>query len=116
MKKDIKEWERDYQNQIQTKTEDGYKAIEMDKFEGYLTEKDKGVWISSIKSKELGKGNFSKLLKHLKNKYNWIKVPTPSNKMRAILKKKGFVSTAEFFPEPINEVGEVMLWGRIVKK
>ena len=80
------------------------------KFGGYLGEKDKGVFISFINSKEQGKGNFSRLLCYLKGKYDWIKIPTPSNIMRNICLKKGFRETTEFFPEPFNEWGTILLW------
>lgn len=81
-----------------------------DKFEGWLGEKDGGVFISFIRSKEKGKGNFSKLLRCLKGKYAWIKIPTPSNTMREICLKKKFKETTEYFPEPFNEWGTILLW------
>ena len=81
-----------------------------DLFDGYFGEQDDGVFISFIKSKHPQNGNFSKLLNYLKENYRWIKVPTPSNTMRLICLKKGFVSKMEFFPEPFNEVGEIMFW------
>jgi len=80
------------------------------KFDGYLGEKDSGVFVSYIQSKEKGKGNFTKLLRYLKGKYNWIKIPTPSNTMRIIALKKGFKETKEFFPEPFNEWGDILIW------
>ena len=79
-------------------------------FDGWIGEKEEGVWISYISSKQEGKGNFSKLLKELKAKYEWIKIPTPSNKMLKICQKKGFILTREYFPEPFNETGDVLLW------
>lgn len=81
-----------------------------DKFDGYLGEIDDGVFISAIYSKEKGKGNFSRFLRYLKGKYAWIKIPTPSNTMRVIALSKGFVEKEEFFLEPFNEMGEVLLW------
>lgn len=82
-------------------------------FEGWIGEEDKGVWISFIESKYQGKGNFSKLLEELKQKYDWIKVPTPFAHMKRICLKKGFISTTEYFPEPFNEVGEVLIWKKV---
>jgi len=86
--------------------------IELDKnlFEGYISEVDDGVIISHIDSKNQGEGNFSRLLKELMQKYNWIKVPTPSNQMTEILNKKGFIMKEEFFPVPFNCMGTVMFW------
>ena len=89
--------------------------IELDKelFEGYISEvDDDGVIISHITSKFQGQGNFSKLLRQLMEKYNWIKVPTPSTKMGEILEKKGFVMKEEFFPEPFDCIGIIMLWSK----
>ncbi len=88
------------------------KMMELNKemFEGYISEVLDGVFISSIKSKHQGKGNFSKLLKELMQKYNWIKVPTPSNQMIEILNKKGFVMKEEYFPEPFDCMGIIMFW------
>lgn len=80
------------------------------KFGGYLGEQDDGVFISFIRSKEKGKGNFSRLLRYLKGKYSWIKIPTPSNAMRNICLKKKFREVEEFFPEPYNEMGTILLW------
>ena len=90
----------------------GIKMIELDKelFDGYISEVDGGVFISSISSKNQGQGNFSNLLKKLKERYKWIKVPTPSNKMIKILSQKGFVMKEEFFPYPFNEIGTIMFW------
>ena len=79
-------------------------------FDGWIAEDKSGVWISYISSKEKGKGNFSRLLKELKQKYKWIKIPTPFALMREIALKKGFVSKVEMFGEPINEAGEVLYW------
>jgi len=79
-------------------------------FDGYLGEKDTGVFISFIKSKEKGKGNFSSLLEELKQKYDWIKIPTPSNLLIDICLNKGFKLKQEFFPEPFNENGVILFW------
>lgn len=79
-------------------------------FDGYLSEVDDGIIISHISSKEKGRGNFSRLLRELKEKYPWIKIPTPSNQMREIALKKGFTLKQEFFPEPFNCMGKVLFW------
>ena len=86
--------------------------IELDKelFDGYISEVDDGIIISHISSNNQGKGNFSNLLKELMEKYNWIKVPTPSNQMVEILIKKGFVMKQEFFPSPFDCMGSIMFW------
>ena len=47
---------------------------------------------------------------YLKGKYDSIKIPTPSNTMRTICYKKGFIEKEEFFPEPFNEIGTVLYW------
>lgn len=86
--------------------------IELDKelFNGYISEVDDGVIISHVSSNNQGQGNFSKLLNQLMEKYNWIKVPTPSNQMIEILIKKGFVMKEEFFPYPFDCIGTIMFW------
>lgn len=81
-----------------------------DKFSGYISEVEDGIWISAIKSKNIGKGDFSELIKELKMKYNWIKIPTPSVMMIEISRHLGFSEKEEFFGEPFNEMGLVMYW------
>ena len=89
--------------------------LNKDLFDGYISEVDDGVFISAIKSLNQGQGDFSKLLIRLMNKYNWIKVPTPSNQMIKILVRKGFIIKKEFFPEPFNCVGDIMFWEKTPK-
>ena len=79
-------------------------------FKGYLAEEKDGVFISQIKTIEKSKGHFSKLIKELKVKYNWIKIPTPSASMFSISSHLGFKHTREKFPPPWNEIGDIMLW------
>jgi len=79
-------------------------------FEGWIAEEGKGVWISFIISKEEGKGNFVRFLNELKEKYEWIKIPTPSIRMIKIALRNGFKLKKEFFGEPFNEVGKVLIW------
>ena len=88
------------------------KLINLDEnlFEGYLSEVEDGIWISAIKSKKIGNGDFSRLIKQLKEKYNWIKIPTPSNMMIERAEHLGFVKREEYFAEPFNEMGIVLFW------
>ncbi len=79
-------------------------------FEGYLTENKGGVWISHIQSKEIGQGHFSLLIKELKEKYKFIKIPTPSKMMFDRATHLGFKIKREFFGEPYNEMGTIMFW------
>ena len=84
--------------------------LDTDKFQGYISEIKDGVWISHIKSKNIGNGDFSELIKELKVKYNWIKIPTPSNMMIEIAEHLGLRKRKQWFGEPINEEGIVMYW------
>ncbi len=79
-------------------------------FDGWISEEKGGVWISYISSKEKEKGHFSKLLEELKQKYDWIKIPTPFVLMKAIGLTHGFILKQELFPEPFNETGEILYW------
>ena len=79
-------------------------------FSGYLTEIRDGVWISIIEAKEIGKGHFSKLIRELKQKYSFIKIPTPSNMIFDRATHLGFKTIREFFGEPYNEYGTIMIW------
>ena len=81
-------------------------------FNGYISEVDDGVWISAIESKNIRNGDFSKLIKQLKEKYNWIKIPTPSDLMRKIALHLVFIEKEEYFEEPFNEMGTVMFWSK----
>lgn len=95
-------------------TEIEIQMIELDKnlFEGYISEVDDGIWVSAIKSKQIGNGDFSRLIKQLKEKYNWIKIPTPSNQMIEIAEHLGFIKKEEYFGEPFNEIGIIMFWSK----
>lgn len=81
-------------------------------FRGWIGEDGGGVWVSFIVSKDMGRGNFSRFLGELRKKYAWIKVPTPSERMRRICLKKGFRAVMEYFPAPFDEMGEVLVWER----
>jgi hypothetical protein len=102
----------------QMQTQDGFKMFNLDKslFEGYLSEVEDGVFISNIKSKDIGKGNFSKLIKQLKKKYNWIKIPTPSIMMKERSLHLEFIEKEEWFGEPFNEMGIVMFWSKKINQ
>ena len=79
-------------------------------FRGFISEYQDGVWISQIESKQIGKGNFSLLIKEFKAKYNWIRIPTPSQMIIKIALHLGFEYRKEYFGEPFNEFGDIMLW------
>jgi len=61
----------------------------------YLWKSGKTVYISLIGSVAQGRGDFSRLLANLQEHGFKVKVPTPSNRMRSILEKKGFTRTVE---------------------
>jgi hypothetical protein len=79
-------------------------------FKGYVTEEGSGIWISIIEAREIGKGHFSKLIQEFKEKYSFIKIPTPSKMIidRAI--HLGFELKQEFFGSPYDEYGFVLTW------
>ncbi len=79
-------------------------------FSGYIVEQKGGVWISVIESKEIGRGNFSRLIKEFKEKYSFIKIPTPSKMMIERALHLGFEHKIEFFREPFNEKGTLLFW------
>lgn len=80
-------------------------------FAGYLTELEKTVFISCIISLYPRRGNFSRLLKELKIKYDCIKIPIPSPIMKTIVEKKGFLYVEEY-QEKIMETIPIMIWKR----
>ena len=68
-------------------------------FGGYLSIEGKTIWISSVWSKNPGKGNLSRLIKAIhRNKYT-IKVPSPLTKMEAICKHFGMKNEPEYFEQ-----------------
>ncbi len=85
-------------------------------FDGYLSEQGTGVFISFIQSKQEGKGNFLRLLSELKEKYEWIKIPTPSTRMCMITLRKRFKLKNEYFKEPFNEWGKMLVWKKKYRK
>lgn len=70
-----------------------------DKFAGYLGQTSDSVYISAIESLHKKQGNFKRLVKNILRKGLKVKVPTPSNEMRRICEKNGFVQTWEWFDE-----------------
>lgn len=78
-------------------------------FDGYVWEKNGGIYLSTIISKHPRQGNLSKLLIEYKKKYSWIKVPTPFALMRKICLDKGFKEEMEYFEE-VGDWTEVMTW------
>lgn len=79
-------------------------------FKGYIFEIDGGVWISVIEAKQIGKGYFSAFIRECKEKYSFIKIPTPSKMMIEVALHLGFNLKEEYFPEPFNEWGVIMGW------
>jgi len=69
------------------------------KFQGYLSIEDNIIWISAIQSKQMGKGNYSRLVKKIHKAGFIIKVPSPFPRMESICQHLGFTKTEEFFPE-----------------
>ena len=72
------------------------------KWWGYLSIEDKTVWVSSIWSKQQGKGNLSRLIRNLHKAGFEVKVPNPFEKMESICEHLGFTRTQE----PFLEAGE----------
>ena len=83
-------------------------------FTGWIAEDGEGIWVSMIMSKQKGKGNFVRLLDELKAKYSFIKIPTASIEMIKICLKREFVLKHEYFPEPFNEMGDVLVWQKAI--
>ena len=63
-----------------------------DKFDGYLWRMGDEIYISLIRSKQPGQGNFSALIKAIKAAGFRPVVPTPMARMLSILKKWGYIS------------------------
>ncbi len=85
-------------------------------FDGYIGEENDGVWISFISSKQEHNGNFLRFLTELKERYAWIKIPTPSTRMCLIALRQGFELKKEYFPEPFDEMGEILFWKKEAEK
>jgi len=61
------------------------------KFFGYLWKNGNVITISFIESLKPGQGNFRRLLDAIEADGYSIQVPTPSGRMREILRKRGFI-------------------------
>ncbi len=95
------------------RTEDGYEIYPLPQtLDGYACINGETLWLSLIRSKYEGKGNFRRFLDEVEQKFKIIKVPTPSNRMRKILEIRGYILLKEYFPEPMGEIGEVMIWSK----
>lgn len=76
-----------------------------DKFDGYLwLEGDDMVWVSLIISKEEGKGNLRALFDAIEANGLKIIVPTASNRMTDICKRRGYKPFDIKTPEGIAEI------------
>lgn len=64
-------------------------------FDGYLWVNEDEIYVSLVTSLKPGEGNFRRLLETLLATGKTIKVPTPPDKMRSILKRYRFVETVE---------------------
>ena len=78
------------------------------KFKGYLSIDGKIIYVSSIWSNQMGKGNYSKLVKNLLKAGFEIRVPSPFPLMESICLHLGFEKTQEWFPE-MGEMIEVWI-------
>lgn len=74
------------------------------KFRGYLSIEDNTIWISAVWSKQMGKGNYSRLVKNILKAGYTIKVPSPFPRMVEICKHLGFVRTVEHFPQMDEDI------------
>ena len=81
------------------------------KFRGYLSIDGNTIYVSSIWSKDQGKGNFSKLVKNLIKAGFTIKVANPFPRMEAICKHLGFINKPELWPE-MGEMVDCYVLGR----
>ena len=66
-----------------------------DRFDGWLWEDGKRMWVSFIVSLQEGKGHLSQLFQAIESAGYYIAVPTPFPRMESILKRKGFVPHIE---------------------
>jgi hypothetical protein len=69
------------------------------KFKGYLSIDGTTIYVSSIWSNQMGRGNYSRLVKNLHKAGFTIKVPNPFPRMEAICKHLGFTRTEDYFAE-----------------
>jgi len=83
-----------------------------DTLAGYCCVEGNTLYISAIISKQEHRGNFRKFLDDVEQKFDIIKVPSPSLRMYKILKLRGYVSQYEFYEE-IGETVRVMVFHRL---
>lgn len=82
-----------------------------DKFEGYLWRDGSTMTISLITSKYPSQGNFRKLIDDIKEKYDTIFIPVPSNKMTQIATKIGFnINTFHFTKGGVTDSVSTLIW------
>lgn len=94
------------------KSVDGFEMYPLpDTLDGYCCIDGDTIYISAIQSKQEHQGNFRRFLDQVEKEFKLIKVPTPSNRMRMILEKRGYILLPEYFPPPMDEIGEVMVKG-----
>jgi hypothetical protein len=77
---------------------------------GYCVVEGNILWLSAIISKFPKQGNFGRFLDTIESEFEIIKVPVPSPLMKHILAKRGYKLKEEWFPEPFNEMGEIMFF------
>lgn len=70
-----------------------------DRFMGWLGKEEGYIYISFIESIQLGRGHLSELFDNIMKQGYGVKVPTPFARMKAIIMKKGFTKTEEWFKE-----------------
>jgi hypothetical protein len=74
------------------------------KFRGYLSIADKTIYVSSVWSLQMGKGNYSRLIRNLHKAGFEIKVPSPFPRMESICQHLGFVRTMEYFEQSLEYI------------
>ena len=87
MKDSIIELDSEFANEI---------GFTSDIFDGWLWKMENYICISFIVSKQKRQANVTNLFNAILNKGFDIKVPTPTNMMKAILLKKGFIEIEEY--------------------
>jgi hypothetical protein len=70
-----------------------------DKFEGCLLRRGKTVYIWLIRSKNPGRGHFSRLMQNVLDAGYSLKIPTPLARMTEIVRRKGFARMKEYGPD-----------------
>lgn len=83
-----------------------------DLFEGWLWKNGQTIYISFIISNDPGKGNLSRLFDAIEQRGFKIAVPTPFDRMQAILKRKGFLPSYEYD----GEGEDIEVWRKPVQQ